>query len=335
MLSLMTSATSCAAFFGALAVLALPGCGDGGGDAAPAEAADGGALDGNAEAAEPLPDPVPDDCITEVDAGKHEFHCDGLTFGVNVPDQCLERACGVVLDVHGWFMTGADEEREAHLAERGADHDLIVIQPTANLGPPMGPFPEGPSWSFDHDEPLVHAFLMRAIDVWHANEKRIHVTGFSQGGAMTWRFLCHHSQMLASVAPGAASSFFGTPETGGVCEGSTMPAERIPVLYLHGTRDALVAFSGAQTTRDILIAQWGLKKDKTVSTDTEHSWTRYGNDQGDVFEFIQHDYATDFSFLTGHCFPGSDSKGVLACKGKNAFVWGEAVMDFFVAHPRP
>ncbi|GIS33212.1 MAG: hypothetical protein Ct9H90mP4_11260 [Gammaproteobacteria bacterium] len=32
-------------------------------------------------------------------------------------------------------------------------------------------------------------------------EERIHITGFSQGGYMSWRFICKYSDVLASAGP--------------------------------------------------------------------------------------------------------------------------------------
>lgn len=36
---------------------------------------------------------------------------------------------------------------------------------------------------------------------WQIDPMRIHMTGFSQGGALSWRFICDHADVLASVAP--------------------------------------------------------------------------------------------------------------------------------------
>lgn len=70
-------------------------------------------------------------------------------------------------------------------------------------------------------------------------------------------------------------------------------------------------------------------------------WTRHeGPDRG-LLEFIEHDYTAASLILGGHCYPGSDdpadAPGQLfsfECEGRSGFVWGQAAIDFFEAHPR-
>lgn len=73
-----------------------------------------------------------------------------------------------------------------------------------------------------------------------------------------------------------------------------------------------------------------------MSSDDAHEWTRYDNDQGTRFEFIQWDWETPFVLgarpLLGHCFPGVDP--FVGCGSDRAFHWGEEVTRFFLAHPR-
>jgi len=292
-----------------------------------------GSDDGGGSDSSSFPAPVADECITDVSAGAHDYACDGLKYTVSVADRCLHKACGVILDVHGWFMTGADEERETGLAARGNDNGYLVIQPTANIGPARGPFPEAPSWNHDVDAPKLYTFLERAIAAWHVDQKRVHVTGFSQGGMMTWRFLCEHSDELASVAPGGANAGYGTVSASGICRDGSMPSE-IPILYMHGHTDALVPFAGAAQARDVIVSAFGMTGPENVAGDTGFTWSRWTAPGGNVFEFIEHDYASSYDFLKGHCFPGGLKGSLLTCLGEPGFIWGEEVMKFFIAHPK-
>ena len=279
-----------------------------------------------------FPAPVADQCITDVTAGAHDYECDGLKYTVTVADRCLRAACGVILDVHGWFMTGADEEREAGLAARGSENGYLVIQPTADIGPARPPFPEAPSWNHDVDAPKLYDFLKRAISAWHVDTKRVHVTGFSQGGMMTWRFLCEHSDELASVAPGGAHAGYGTIPATGICRDGSMPGA-IPILYMHGRTDALVPFAGAQQARDVIVSGFGMTGPEAIAGDSGFSRSRWTVPAGNVFEFIEHGYESNYTFLKGHCFPGGPGT-LLSCQGDPGFVWGEEVMKFFLAHPK-
>lgn len=72
--------------------------------------------------------------------------------------------------------------------------------------------------------------------------------------------------------------------------------------------------------RDAVVAAWypGVTPEVVTKAD-DYEWDRYTNDQGTVFEFVQHGWACGFVLplgasmipLKGHCFPGSNQ--VLGC----------------------
>ena len=66
-----------------------------------------------------------------------------------------------------------------------------------------------------------------------------------------------------------------------------------------------------------------------------------------IFEYLQNDYIVPPPLvpvaLQGHCIPGGSdlpANGTLgqtmyfSCAQPNAFVWGQLVMQFFIAHPK-
>ena len=82
--------------------------------------------------------------------------------------------------------------------------------------------------------------------------------------------------------------------------------------------------------------------------------TRYLDPDGVPFEYIQHQYTSDSEFLgvpiVGHCYPGSgdlmvtppdqtmippDQLMAFGCKDDCEFDWGQEVIAFFIAHPKP
>ena len=156
---------------------------------------------------------------------------------------------------------------------------------------------------------------------------------------MTWRFLCKHSDVLASVAPAA----FGLSKESRPCFVNPQHARSPrPILFMHGRRDAVVNFSIAKEARDAIVESDGLTQSEVLSGDKNSRRTRYFNDDGQVLEFIEHRYVSDSRLLRGHCFPGSADAGEeagqllpLGCKPPNSFDWGEEVIRFFMAHPRP
>jgi len=288
---------------------------------------DGPSLDGDVN-------PATDDCITDMSAGAHTFACRGIDFDINVPAQCLDAPCGLVFDVHGRTMSGAMQDNNTGLQALGASRGYIVVQPSANPDPPAA------SWSTT-DDAIVFSFMQHVIATFHVDPQRVHFTGFSQGGYMSWRFICEHADVIASAAPAAAAHGCLTGiDTSCLLEPGA-PAQEVDILYMHGREDALVNFSCSDEQRNSVVSAYGLGTPTTISSDDSHSWTRQQNDRGGVFEFIEHSYESNQFLLRGHCFPGSTDPGgepgqvfSFACEGASAFNWGEAVMDFFVTHPR-
>jgi polyhydroxybutyrate depolymerase len=330
-----------------LVVLGLVGCSSAApvaaGDAGPGDTVDAAttapdaasfdAAPGPADAAAPsdahaLPDASDaGSCIDDVSPGQHAYSCDGFVYDVAIPPACATpSACGLVVDVHGLTMDGLMEDDNTNMRALGAQYGYVVVQPNANPAPPQS------SWNPPGDDDHVYAFLVAAIQKLAVDPRRVHMTGFSQGGMMTFRFLCNHADLFASVAPAAgdACSF----------QAGSTPSREIPVLYMHGTKDALVSFTnGAIPQRDAVVAGWQMGAGTVVDQGTGYVRTRYTNASGNVFEFLQHDYAATSPFLQGHCYPGSTDPGgkpgqlfPFACVAPNGFTWGAEVMKFFVAH---
>jgi pimeloyl-ACP methyl ester carboxylesterase len=291
---------------------------------------------------------VPDDpCFPNPGAGHQVYTCNGLAFDVEVPAACANGGCGIILDVHGMTMSAAMEDANTELRARGGAAGFVVIQPSAKPAPPQA------QWT-TADEPIVYDFLTRAIAVYGIDPDRVHMTGFSQGGFMTWRFLCQHADLFASVAPAAAASscpVVGNPSGPAACTftGSELPSRKLPILYMHGRADQnYIPFSCAQPQVDAIVHAWNLTSEGVVASSPTYTRTRWSDGAGTVVELIAHDYFSNAQVplvsatkLQGHCYPGSTDPGAqpgqlfsFRCEQPASFVWGDEVVEFFVAHPR-
>jgi hypothetical protein len=274
------------------------------------------------------PSPTPNDCIQDVSAGKHTYSCEGLSFDVTVPAACITKPCGLVVDVHGLTMSAQMEDNNTDMSALGKKYGYIVLQPDAPGAPPLA------AWSGAEDK-AVYNFMLRVITTWHVNTKRIHITGFSQGGQMTWRFLATYGALLASAAPA------------GFCWGFTGPPKvKVPLLYMQGTKDSAVELccnTAQKSVLEPLTAKWQLGAGTVMAKGAGYEHMRYTGPGGALLEVLTHDYVATSTILAGHCYPGSKDvtpsiTGQLfgfACTGKNPIHWGEIAMKFFVAHPKP
>ena len=170
---------------------------------------------------------------------------------------------------------------------------------------------------------------------------------------MTWRFICAHSDLLASAAPAAAGYNCTvlpiTQEIGcrfaSTDAGTDAPAKDIPILYMQGTEDKLMnpdcVFSWLQAS---VYPTLKLDSGTQIAGDTTYDRTRFLSPEAVPFELIRHHYTTDASSfgvpVGGHCYPGStDFTATLpgqlmgfGCKDQCSFTWSEEAIRFFMAH---
>ncbi len=259
-----------------------------GGEAGAGAGASGG--EGGA-GGQPIPLPEAAGCITDVSPTDfRQYDCEGLEFNLSIPAACLTEACGLIIDVHGMSMSGQMEDNNTNLAELGRQDGYLVVNPNATPNPPAA------AWSSSGaDDAKVLSFVEQLLSVFHVDTKRVHITGYSQGGAMSWRFLCDHPDLIASAAPAAFGLSAGTNE----CFSNGVPPSRpVPILYMHGTRDALINFSNAEEARDAVVSSQQMSHDGMVSSDAEHRWTRYVNDDGALDVFVDGLHAHQKAFGT-------------------------------------
>lgn len=290
-------------------------------------------------------------CINDVAASvRHEFQCDGLEFKVLLTQECIDKPCGLIFDSHGWLSNADEQEGRSNLANAATDKGgYIVVQP--------GELSEPPSWDGSIHYDIVFDFMQQAMDAFDVNRDRVHFTGFSQGGWMTWSFICEHSDIIASAAPIAAP--------GGDCfldgEG---PARKVPIFLISGTEDVLISYYSSEgvwsiadtlvgvmydygmvtkdfstydfsSTGDVVVDESGRINDATDSVvfgivdgsqDGSFLWTRYTDTNGTVFEHLRH--------ANNHVYPDNPDSLIFPEDPSVWFSVGEAILEFFIQNPK-
>jgi hypothetical protein len=95
---------------------------------------------------------------------------------------------------------------------------------------------------------------------------KIHIMGYSQGGAMAWRFVCNHSDLIASAAPLSANEGECHTDTQTVtCDFTANPphppvdaAHKVHIFYAHGTNDDRVHFECSDRLVDKITKHYGM-----------------------------------------------------------------------------
>jgi polyhydroxybutyrate depolymerase len=294
------------------------------------------------------PPPVPTGCITAVTAGTHTFSCQGYPVDVGIPASCPAKGCGLILELHGDEGTGPWMDAHTRLLTLGPAAGYVVLAPTAKpIGVVGGVAYPGSSWA-QTDDAAVIQITQSFISVFHLDPSRIHVSGFSRGGMMTWRLLCDNANLFASAAAGGAGphrqALNTNPEV--ECfEPGHVPSRHVDVLQLAGLQDMTVAYSTQLAIRNSAITQYGGNPATrtVVASNASFSHYRWAISGGATIEAFEHNYvlpaASAFAAGVGHCIPGStvaaSANYPVACQALTGFVWGPEMITFFNAHQKP
>lgn len=317
----------------------------------------GGGETADAEAP-PLPvlptGPLNGGCAANPGAGHQTITCsDGVVFDVEVSPDCARglwpktrKGCGLILDVHGWSMDGPMEDRHTRLRELAVPRGFIVVQPTAPGDPPSWATdkPTGREFAFDE---TVWRFTEATMQRFAVDSDRVHMTGFSQGGMMTFRFLFAHADAFASVAPIAGPDGFLYPTNAFASIETTgwAPPIKIPILYTHGTKDRMLSFEKiVPALKEEILRAYGLGLPETIHDEPTYRAARWRDDAGrTMFELWDHDFAQGNIYIAGHCVSGpfKDGDGAFRqsdipfrCLDAVQYDLGAELVRFFEEHPK-
>jgi poly(3-hydroxybutyrate) depolymerase len=189
------------------------------------------------------------------------------------------------------------------------------------------------SWDASSDDDAIRAFLDSLIAELGIDRNRVHMGGFSQGGWMTWRFVCNHADLIASAAPiGAGASFDDEAGFGFSCdfEVGALPTAEVDVVYVHGTDDPDIPCETAVQQRDLMVEAWEMEGPEIVMETADLRWSRWASTTGTVLEFIEHDWVG--GMLGGHCYPGSGATH--GCGEDTDIHYADVAISFYLAHPK-
>jgi hypothetical protein len=273
-----------------------------------------------------------------------------IDFSITVPKPCERGGCGLIFDVPGFFVSADQVDQNTGLRERARnlENPFIVVNPQK---PNPGQRPGSEVNSFDlafrggsADE--IFDFMKRAAQVFRVDSARIHIGGFSQGGFVTFNFLCdpQKAAFIASAAPHAATQ----PRTDpcfGTASGMTNP--RVPILFLTGRMDLLVPPPAQFATADAIVAGLRMQDRGLVAMGRGgFEQRRFTGPNGALLETIRWDNIQPVPIadpnqpnvsgvpIGGHCYVGPVVGNQFSCDGLFGFEHGQKVLDFYIANPK-
>jgi polyhydroxybutyrate depolymerase len=140
------------------------------------------------------------------------------------------RPTPVVLDLHGYSEGAQVHTMMSNLGAFGDEQDFITVTPQGTAEPI-------PRWDTNFDSPdyaFIGDLLDEVSETLCVDERRVFVTGLSNGAFMTSALVCNFADRIAAAAPVA-----GIRAIDG-CD----PSRPVPVAAFHGTADDFVSYDG-------------------------------------------------------------------------------------------
>ena len=157
----------------------------------------------------------------------------------------------LVLVLHGATQSAEGAEYMSGMSAVADAEKFIVAYPsgTSFFGD------QGPTWNAGNccgsayqknvdDVAFLRRLILEGRRQYHADEKRVYVTGISNGGMMSFRMACEAADLVAGVAPVA-----------GALNVRCKPSAPVSVIVFHGTADERVPFDGGDRQSDAPVAK--------------------------------------------------------------------------------
>ena len=149
----------------------------------------------------------------------------------------------LVVSLHGYTGNGSSHENYFNLRSRIDERQFLLCVPNGLRNAQGDRFWNATDFccDFNGQNPDDSGYLRELIETVIADHPvdldSIHVVGHSNGGFMSYRMACDHSDLIASIGS-LAGATFSNP---GSCE----PEDSVHVLQIHGTQDTVIDFDGS------------------------------------------------------------------------------------------
>jgi polyhydroxybutyrate depolymerase len=186
------------------------------------------------------------------------------------------RPMPLVVVIHGAFDTAEGMETFSGFSDLADKEAFIVAYPNG-----FGLLGFLQHWNAGHccgkaaaddldDVGFLEAVIEDTCDRLSVDRTRIYMTGFSNGGMMTYRFAAEKGARLAAIAPLAAAAG-GRPDENQPQWSSPVPRSPLPVLTIHGLSDSHVPFEGGMSPETKgSRTYWSVEKSLSVWINSNH-----------------------------------------------------------------
>lgn len=268
------------------------------------------------------------------------------TFVFHVPTSApAEGSRMLVVSLHGRAGRGVSQEDLTAFSALSDERGFVVI------------YPDGveKSWADGRgtspaeiqgvdDVAFLSALIDHCISEYGVDPKKVHVTGHSNGSALTHRLGCELSTKIAAIGP-VAGTMAENVST------SCTPTRGVSVISFHGTEDTFMLYAGGELETGAGGKVLGAKNSRAFWANQSgcavETTTTPLPDKADDGTTVEREDSTgcqegnEIVLFTitggGHTRPGSTSDLGAAFVGRSSddIVASELMIDFFEKHPMP
>ena len=161
----------------------------------------------------------------------------------------------LINNVHGLTGTFTSQQTAEDFRKIADTANFIIMLPQGLPGTGALPLPGWDVWSTVQSGAADRNYIMQCLDSVEAHYKidtnRVYVTGFSQGGYMSYNLSTNFSKRItamASVSGAMSTAYYDT----------CYPVHPLPVMEIHGTNDQLVPYIGGANGQPVetTVGHW-------------------------------------------------------------------------------
>lgn len=239
----------------------------------------------------------------------------------------------LVVLLHGYGSTGVQQESYMKFESVAEKNKFILVYPDGTIDSVGRRFWNATDACCSFFSPVDDdAYLLAVLKEMESNfsidAKRIYFVGHSNGGFMSYRMACRHSDRIAAIASLAGASYSTATDCG--------PKNSVSVLQVHGTNDGTILFEGGQILGNPYpgavssVSQWA-----TFNQCTQNAVTRATKID------LEPNIAGDETSVTAWTNCKSSSEVELWTMGNASHTpslsatFATKIWEFFAAHPKP
>jgi len=141
-------------------------------------------------------------------------------------------------------------------------------------------------WWRTNTETMVDSLLKEVMRKYNVDPERVYLSGLSNGGTGTFDYASLWPQRWSAAVVAMGAGLFGFTEPGGD-RPFVSNLTHVPMLFLHGKRDQVIAVAATTRTVDSLRAQHADVAMK-IFPEREHEIVPGAGDDGATVDFFQH-----------------------------------------------